>query len=196
MAALCNRAGHYIFALWFLLYSIFFISLPNLSRRRLDVYHTSTHGVALVRILDAGLKRARASLKVQDAKKSPKIRHLGTVEQICRAISSQLRHVSTIGKRLVRQQYLPHISSQYGELRPTSGWGRFGCLGHPSKFQQVSRLGFVTARHSSRGRQPNCGVEQRAPAIFGRAAITLGNGPHSSLYYKLMKVKLAGIFRI
>ena len=25
-------------------------SSPNLSRRRLDVYHTSTHGVALVRI--------------------------------------------------------------------------------------------------------------------------------------------------
>jgi len=35
---ICNRAGHYIFVLWFL------------SRRRLDVYHTSTHGVALVRI--------------------------------------------------------------------------------------------------------------------------------------------------
>jgi len=28
--------------------SFFFFSLPNLSRRRLDVYHTSTHGVALV----------------------------------------------------------------------------------------------------------------------------------------------------
>jgi len=27
----------------------FFISLPNLSSRRLDVYHTSTHGVALLR---------------------------------------------------------------------------------------------------------------------------------------------------
>jgi len=25
-----------------------------------------------------------------------------------------------------------------------------------------------------------CGVEQRAPSIFGRAAITLGIGPHSS----------------
>jgi len=25
-----------------------------------------------------------------------------------------------------------------------------------------------------------CGVEQRAPPIFGRAAITLGVGPHSS----------------
>ena len=48
MAALCNRAGHYIFALWFV--SFFFFSSPNLSGRRLDVYHTSTHGVALVRI--------------------------------------------------------------------------------------------------------------------------------------------------
>ena len=38
------------------------------------VYHTSTHGVALVRILDAGLKiAARGLLKTQDAKKSPKI---------------------------------------------------------------------------------------------------------------------------
>jgi len=30
--------------------SFFFFSSPNLSGRRLDVYHTSTHGVALVRI--------------------------------------------------------------------------------------------------------------------------------------------------
>jgi len=49
MAALHSRCGHYIFALWFLS-SIFLFSLPNLSGRRLDVYHTSTHGVALVRI--------------------------------------------------------------------------------------------------------------------------------------------------
>ena len=28
----------------------FFLSSPNLSRRRLHVYHTCTHGVALVRI--------------------------------------------------------------------------------------------------------------------------------------------------
>ena len=27
-----------------------------------------------------------------------------------------------------------------------------------------------------------CGVEQRAPPIFGRATITLGIGPHSSYY--------------
>ena len=66
MAALCNRGALYfcpvisIFFLWspyvmgqtiiflpcdFYL-SSFFLSSPNLSGRRLDVYHTSTHGVA------------------------------------------------------------------------------------------------------------------------------------------------------
>ena len=48
MATLHSRCGHYIFVLWLL--SSFFYSSPNLSGRRLDVYHTSTHGVALVQI--------------------------------------------------------------------------------------------------------------------------------------------------
>ena len=30
-----------------------------------------------------------------------------------------------------------------------------GTLGHPGKFHRVSRLGSVTARHSSSGREPN-----------------------------------------
>jgi len=50
MAALWYRAGYYIFALWFLSSSIFLFSSPNLSGRRVDVYYTFTHGVALVRI--------------------------------------------------------------------------------------------------------------------------------------------------
>jgi len=51
MAALCNRADHYIFSLWLLSSSFFLLFFsPNLSGRRLDVYHTSTLGVALVRI--------------------------------------------------------------------------------------------------------------------------------------------------
>jgi len=57
MAALWNRAGRYIFAMWFLFLSSFFFSSPNLSRCRLDVCHTSTHDVALVQIYDAGLKQ-------------------------------------------------------------------------------------------------------------------------------------------
>jgi len=128
MASLCNKAGHNIFALWFLSSSFFFFSSPNLSCRRLDVYHTSTHGVALVRISDAGLKpAARGSLEMQD----PKSHHLGTIAQLCRAISSQLRHVSTIGKKLVQQQCLPHMSSQYGEHRPTNRLRFVGEFGAP-----------------------------------------------------------------
>ena len=62
----------YIFILSFILLSFF--SSPNLSGRRLDVCHTSTHGVALVRIWDAGLKRAeRGSLEMQNAKNRQKV---------------------------------------------------------------------------------------------------------------------------
>jgi len=50
-------------------------------------------------------------------------------------------------KKLVKQQYVLHMYPQYGELRPTSSWDRSGRLRHPCKFQRVSRLGSVTARH-------------------------------------------------
>jgi len=69
MVALWNRADHYIFILWFLLSIFYLFYSTNLSGRRVVVYHTSTHGVALVRIYDAGLKcAARCSLQIQDAK--------------------------------------------------------------------------------------------------------------------------------
>ena len=51
---------------------------------------------ALVQLL---LCTARGSLKIQDPKEVAKTRHLGTIAQLCRAISSQMRHVSTIGKK-------------------------------------------------------------------------------------------------
>ena len=104
----------------------FFFSSPDLSRCRLDVYHTSTRGVALVRIWNTGLKRtARGSLEMQDTKKSPKIRHLGTITQLCRAISLHLRHMSTIGNKLVKKQYLPHMSynmANFGLLAAEICW--------------------------------------------------------------------------
>jgi len=75
--------------------SIYLFSSPNLSGHRLDVYHTSTHGVALVRIYNAGLKCAARRLAANTGrKKVAKNRHLGTIAQLCRAISSQLRHIS------------------------------------------------------------------------------------------------------
>jgi len=57
MVALSNRADHYIFILWLegfekptTVVSFYLFSSHNLSRRRLNVCHTYTHGVAFVRI--------------------------------------------------------------------------------------------------------------------------------------------------
>jgi len=106
---------------------------------------------------------ARCKYRTQKLLKN---RHLGTIAQLCRAISPQLRHVSTIGKKLFKQQYLLHMFPQYGELQPTSGWDRCGSLRHPCKFQRVSRLGSVTAQHSSIGRQPNFAVLNRGRHLY------------------------------
>ena len=55
---------------------------------------------------------------------------------------------------------------QYGELRLTSGWDQFVSLRHPCKFQRVSHLGSVTARHCSSGRQPNCAALNRGRHLY------------------------------
>jgi len=48
------------------------------------------------------------TLNIQDAK----ILHLRTIAQLYRAISLQIRHLSTIGKKLGKQQYLLHKASR------------------------------------------------------------------------------------
>ena len=89
MVTLWNRADRYIFMLQFVMAALcnrgplcfcpvvsFYLSVssssfssPNFSGRRLDVYHTSTHGVVLVRIQNACLKcAARGSLEMQHPK--------------------------------------------------------------------------------------------------------------------------------
>ena len=70
-------------------------------------------------------------------------RHLRTIPQLCRAMSSQLRHVSTIGEKLVKQHYLLHMSPQYGEFDPLAAEIVSGVWGTPATFN-----GFrVFARH-------------------------------------------------
>jgi len=51
-------------------------------------------------------------------------------------------------------------------VKPTSGWDQSGSLGHPCKFQRVSHLGSVTARHSSIGRQPNFAALTRGRHLY------------------------------
>jgi len=58
MVAIWNRENHYTFILSFVLLLSFFSS-PNLSRRRVDVCHTRTHGVALVLAENTGRKKSQ-----------------------------------------------------------------------------------------------------------------------------------------
>jgi len=58
-------------------------------------------------MLDCLKCAVHGSLKIHDAK----IRHLGTIAQLCQAVSLQLRHALTVGKKLVKQQYLLHVST-------------------------------------------------------------------------------------
>jgi len=75
-------------------------------------------------------------------KKSPSGHHRTTLSGYIFATKALIDN----RKKLVKQQYLLHMSLQYGELRPTNGWDPLTSLGHPCKFQLVSRLGSVTAQ--------------------------------------------------
>ena len=75
-------------------------------------------------ILTTGLKTEMCCTRLagnKGRKNDAKNRHMRTIAQLCRAISSQVRHASTIGKKLLKQQYFPNMSLQYSELLPTSG---------------------------------------------------------------------------
>jgi len=84
-------------------------------------------------------------------KKSP----FGTITQLYRPVSLQLRHVSTIGKNLLNTDTSsthPHNMVNFGLLTAEICWQVWVTS---ANFNGVSRLGSVTARHSSSGRQPN-----------------------------------------
>ena len=167
----------------FFFFFFLLFSSPNFSGRRLDVYHIYFYTWCGPR---ANLKCRSEMCWARLAgnagpKKSPKIRHLGTIAQLSRAVSLQLRHISTIGKN-VKQQRLPHMSSQYGELRPTSGWDLLASLGHTSKFQRVSRLGSVTARHSSSQRQANFATLNRGRHLYSTGRPSCWALTHSLLF--------------
>jgi len=81
---------------FFLLSIFFFFPSPNLSGRTLDVYHTWCGPSANLKCRSEICCTRLA--ENAGPKKSPKIGHLGTIAQLCRAIPSLLRHVSTIDK--------------------------------------------------------------------------------------------------
>ena len=105
--------GHYTFVFFL---SFFLFSSVNLGRRRLDVYHASTRcglNANLECMSEMCCTRLAEKYRTQ---KIAKNHHLDTIAQLCRAVSSQLTHVSTIGEKPVKQRYLLHMFAQCGEL--------------------------------------------------------------------------------
>jgi len=110
------------------------------------------------------LHAARWKCRTQKiAKNSPSGHHHTTLSGYIFRIKA---HIDNRKKKLVHQQYLLHMSSLYGELRPTGSWDRSGSLGHPCKFQRVLRLGRVTTLHSSSRRQPNFAALNRGRHLY------------------------------
>jgi len=72
----------------------------------------------------------------------------GHIAQLCRAVSSQLRHVSTIRKKLVKQQYL-QMSSQYDELPPLTIEIGLPVWGTPANFNWFRVLALLLQRRHS-----------------------------------------------
>jgi len=99
-AIICLPCGFFL--------SFRFYSSLYLIGRRLDVYHTSYTWCGHSANLECRSEMCCTQLAGNaGSKKSPKIRHLRTIAQRCRAISLQLRHISTIRKNLLNSNISP-----------------------------------------------------------------------------------------
>ena len=154
--------GHYIFALWFLLSSSSFLFPRLISAVVVWPYANLECRPEMCCTRLAGNA---------DPKNSPKNRHLGTIAHLCPAISSQLRHVSTIGKNLLSSSICstcPHNTVNFGPLANFNGF-------------RLSSLGSVIAQHSSIGPQPNFAALNR-----GRHLYSAGRPSRSTLAHILV----------
>ena len=94
------------------------------------------------------LHAARCKCRMQ---KSSKICHLGTIAQLCQAISLQLMHVSTSGKNLLSSSRpisstCPHNMVNFGPLAPEIGPV---VLGTPTNVNGFRVLAALLQRHRS-----------------------------------------------
>jgi len=137
-----HHVGHWPTFLVLSCFFLLFYSSPNLSVRWLDVHHFYTWcGPSANLECRSEMCCTRLAGNARP-KKSPKIRHLGTIAQLCRAISSQLRHLSTIGKKLLSSNVsptCPHNMVNFGPLAAEIPWRVWGILANFNGFR-VSAL--------------------------------------------------------
>ena len=113
------------------------------------------------------LQAARWKCRTQ---KLAKNHHLGTIAQLCPAISSQQRHVSTIGKNWLSSNIsstCPHNMVNFGQLAAEIDPVEWDIQLISMSFASWQRY-CTTLQYWASAKL--CGVEQRAPPIFDRAA--------------------------
>jgi len=140
MVALCNRAEWQTIIFLPCGFFFFLFFLPNLSRGRLDVYQWCG--------LSANF-RCRSETCCTRLAENPGCKtvteshHLRTIAQFCRAISSQLRHVLTIGKNLLStntSSTCPHNMTNFGPLTAEIGWPVWGIPANFNGFRILTAL--------------------------------------------------------
>ena len=117
---------------------------------------------------------------------TPKNRHLRTITQLCRAMSSQLRHVSTIGKNLLNSSIsskCPRNMVNFGPLTHEIGWRFWGTPANVNGFRFLASS--LQRRHSLKANEtlqdvwPSAGLVHYI-YIFG------GSGPQQ--YFASCKI--------
>jgi len=113
-----------------------FFSSSNLSDHRLDIYHTSTHGLKCA---------AHGLLEMQDPKKSPKICHLAPSHNFASGytFATKARIESTIRKNLLNSNVsptCPHDMVNFGPLAAEICWRVWGTPAHFNGFRILAAL--------------------------------------------------------
>jgi len=115
------------------------------------------------------------------AKNSPSAHHRTTLSSHIFATKAYIHN----RKKLLNSNIFsrcPHNIVNFGSLTAEIWWRVWGTPANFNGFRVLAALRHGTLVVAS---AKLCGVEQRVPPVFGRAAITLGIGPHSSYRYML-----------
>jgi len=105
-----SRCGHYIFALWFLCKFFYLCFIPRLISAAADWMSTILPHMVLPYSANLECRSEMCCTRLAEntgRNNDAKNRHLRTIAQLCRAISSQLRHISRIGKNLLSSNTSP-----------------------------------------------------------------------------------------
>ena len=125
VAALRSRCEHYIFILFL---SSFFLSSPNLwSHIGCLPYFDTWCGPSA----NLECRSETCCIRLAGPRKPPKIGHLA---QLCWAIYSLLRHVSTIGKNLLNSNIFPTCPHTMVNFGPLMAEIHLGVWGTPANF--------------------------------------------------------------